>query len=67
MVSLELNQDGDVEGKFDKITGEFRCKDLESQLRALSDDDLKRFYSLTDVNTERIVEEVTGRRVERFA
>ena len=45
---MDLTDEGDVVGKFDSESGEFRSRQLELRLNSLGDDDLKRFYTLTD-------------------
>ena len=48
LVEVDLTEGGDVVGNFDLESGEFRSRQLESRLNSLSDDELRRFYSLTD-------------------
>ena len=53
LVVVDLTEGGDVIGNFDSESGEFRSRQLESRLNSLSDDELRRFYSLTDVFTSK--------------
>ena len=48
LVEVDLTEGGDVVGSFDPESGEFRSRQLESRLNSLGDDELRRFYSLTD-------------------
>ena len=48
LVEVDLTEGGDVAGNFDSESGEFRSRQLESRLNSLGDDELRRFYSLTD-------------------
>ena len=47
-LSLGLDESGDLRGKYDAKTGEFRSPQLESELLQLSDQELRVFYSLSD-------------------
>lgn len=49
LVSVQLSETGDLHGQMDKSTGEFRSLQLDTELRKLTDNELKKFYGLTDV------------------
>jgi hypothetical protein len=48
LLSLPLDQSGDLRGSWDQRTGEFRCYQLDQTLAKLSAKDTDLFYCLSD-------------------
>ena len=59
-IQLQLTEDGDIEGKYDRSTGEFRSFHLDKQLYSKSDGDLERFYKLCDVYSDDMIRKHEG-------
>jgi len=48
LVSLNLTAEGDLIGKRDEMSGEFKSMELDEELLSLTDEELTTFYSLAD-------------------